>query len=403
MKLPQLRFKLNIKPILNYIVVVVCTAVFLATLFMALPLTEKFLKNSSYNLNPKSEMYWSKEYVLTLDTQDSKIVEGTRDIIYKRLNKFDVEEFSTYVEDTNKIRIVITSAKKKDLVEELLKNRFDIQIVTRKDDFNYEDTKDPYAYLLASNYNPTDWSRSDFRNVYITNLRNSSGTYSNFAIYKLWPTAEKKFKDFLKTYTGKTIGISIDGYVTPHQVSTDYSVFAVPVATEDKASLRVVDILYNTGVIGTNFSVTSQTDLNVNIPQVDYIKMTIGIFVGLLLLYIYLFISKQTHSYVLTKSLISTALTISIYLAFLKIFKIPVDTFLLPIEAIAVIILARVLAENKDSIFYLEIILFSVLAVMIFLGNGFVSILAQDLLILGTLTKISLIISGWYIDKVKKI
>ena len=119
--------------------------------------------------------------------------------------------------------------------------------------------------------------------------------------------------------------------------------------------------------------------------------------------YSYLFITKQTQPPILLKSLLATTLTISIYLSFLKIARIPIDTFLLPLETILVVIIAKVLSENKDSNFYIEIILLLTLTATIFLGNGFVSIIAQDMLMLTALTKLCMVISGWYINKIKKI
>jgi len=67
MKLPKLKLNINIASLLNYIFVILISSVFVATILIALPLTEKYLNNTPYNLNTKDSSYWSKEYLLTID------------------------------------------------------------------------------------------------------------------------------------------------------------------------------------------------------------------------------------------------------------------------------------------------------------------------------------------------
>ena len=403
MKLPKLRLNINIKSLLNYIFVILISSVFVATILIALPLTERYLNNTPYNLNTKDSSYWSKEYILSIDSKEQKDIQKTRDVLFKRLKNLGVEQMSV-IQKGDDIMVTLTTSKEKELTEQLIKNRFAVEIVTRKDDVNYEDPEDPYAYLLATNYNSTDWSRDDFRNVYITKLQNSTGSESYFAIFKLWPAKSVEFNKFLTQYEGQTVGVSTDGFVSPVQVPTGANkLFAPPVSTEDPQEVNIIDILYNSGSIPANISLTSEKDMTPNIPQTDYIMVSILIFAGLLISYLYLSISKNASSSVLMKSFLATMLTISIYLTILKLLQIPVDTFLLPIEAILTMILIRVISENKDSVVYIDIILFGVLAILIFLGFGYVSIVARNMILLLALSKITLLLSGWYIYKVRKI
>lgn len=402
MKLPKLKLNFKIKPVLNYILIIVVTAFFLAAIFIALPLTEKFVSKTSYNLITKDGDYWSQEFIVSTEDTDTKILNDVRNVFYKRLKGFGVEEVSTYIEN-DRIRINVTSTKDKDLVKELISNRFDVKIVTRKADVNFDDSSNTYAYMLGTNYDSTDWTRADFRNVYITKLKTNNGTYANFAIFKLWPTAEEKFNKFLLQYNGQSIGVDIDGFVTPHLADTTSKIFAVPISTEDVQQLKVMSLLYNSGAINTNLKIDSQTDLTANVPKTNYIQITIGILVAIVILYLYLFISKSTPTDILLKSLIATTLAISFYLAFLKISQIPVDTFMLSIVSILTIIITRVIAENNDSVFYIELFILIILGCVVFLGNGYISTVAQDTLLLTALAKVCLIISGWYINKVKKI
>lgn len=402
MKLPKFKLNLNVKPILNYILIIVVTALFLASIFIALPLTEKYISQTNYNLNLKDNTYWSQEFIVSTENTETKALNDLRNIFYKRLKGFGVEEVSTYVEDS-KIRIDVTTSKDKDLVKELISNKFEVKIVTRKADVNFDDSENTYAYMLGTNYDATEWDRSDFRNVYITKLKTNNGEYSNFAIFKLWPTGEERFRNFLKQYNGVSIGVDIDGFVTPHVVDTTSQIFAIPISSDNVDHIKVMSLLYNSGVVETNFKIDSQTDSETTVPTVNYVQVTLGILIALAVLYFYLFISKTTSPDILLRSLLATTLTISIYLAFLKIFQIPVDTFMLSLEAILAIMVTRIIAEGKDSVFYIELFLLIILSSVIFLGNGFISIIAQDMLILTALAKLCLVISSWYINKVKKI
>ncbi len=402
MKLPKFKLNVNIKPLLNYIVIILVSALFIASIFIALPLTEKFLSKVTYNLNVKDSTYWSEEYTITLENTDTKTINDTKNIFYKRLKGFGTEEVSTYV-NGSQIIVDVTSSKDKDLTTELISNRFDVSIMTRKSDVNFDSSDNTYAYILASNYDSTEWTRNDFRDIYITNLKTSSGTYSNFAVFKLWPNNVEKFNSFLAKYNGQYIGVAIDGYVTPHLVDSTSKVFAIPISTTNTQQLKVMSLLYNSGVISTNYNLDSKTTLTPNVPKVDYIQLTIGIFVAIIVLYSYLFISKPTSRDILIKAMLATTLTISIYLSFLKISQLPVDTFVLAIEAVLVIVLTRVLAENKDSMICIELMLLLVCTTLIFLGSGYISIIALDMLLLTVLAKLCLLLSGWYINKVKKL
>jgi hypothetical protein len=112
---------------------------------------------------------------------------------------------------------------------------------------------------------------------------------------------------------------------------------------------------------------------------------------------------KQSEKNTLIKSFLATVLTISTYLAVLKIMQIPVDTFILPIVAMLSFLLTKVLSENDDSIHYLEIGLILILLLIRLLGIGYMPIVATHLIALIILSKMYLIISDWYIYKVKSI
>lgn len=402
MKLPRLKLSLNIKPLLNYILIIIVTSLFLATIFVALPLTERFVSKASYNLTLKNGTYWSEEYVISAKDTNEQSLGDINDIFFKRLKGFGVEEVSSSIID-NKIHMTITSSKDKSLVRELLANRFAAEIVTRKTDVNFEDSSDQYAYIYAKNYDATEWNRSDFRNVYITKLKTNSGEKSYFAIFKLWPNKVEAFNTFLTKYNGQYIGVNLDGFVTPYLVDTTQQIFAIPISTEDAQQIQVMSLLYNSGLIKTDCTIESEKEIALDNPAIDYIGVAIAILASIIIMYTYLIVTKNIDKQRAAKALIATVLSASLYITFLKIFNVPVDLNYLAVEIILLVITTYVLSENKDSHFYIELFLLILLSSTIFLTSGALSQLAQSVLLLAALAKICLIISGWYLNKIKKI
>jgi hypothetical protein len=405
----KIKFKFDLKPFLDYISVILVTAFGITTILIALPLTEKITEKTSFDLLTKDSNYWSAEYILKIESTESLHIETTRDILFNRLRKFNVERAKIYNEGEDSdgstyLRVAVTSTLPKELVKELISNRFDVQIMTRKEDVDFFDEENQYAYLFSDNYDPTEWDRSDFRNIYITELKTSSNEYANFALFKLWPNRQSEFAKFLEQHKGEYLGVSIDGFVTPYLVPfDDFNTFAVPISTDNEMQVEAIDILYNSGIIPANYSIESEKDTTPEIVDANHIKISIGLAISLLLTYIYLFMIKQSDSNLLIKSFLATVLTISTYLTVLKVIQIPIDTFLLPILAILSFLLTKVLAENDDSTYYIAFGLILLLLLMRFLGIGYIPILATHLIALIVLSKIFLILSDWYIYKVRSI
>ncbi len=407
-----MKIKFNAKPLLSYISLAIASAILVAAILIALPLTEKISDGINFNLVTKDSSFWSKEYILTLQTSDEKQVRDAREILYRRLRSFSIERVSIYTlpseeEGLSKLKVIISSAKDQALVEELIKNRFQYKIMTKKADVNFEDSEDQYAYMMEENYDPTDWDYQDFRNIYITKLKSNNGTYSYFALYKLWPNKEKEFVNFLSQYKGDIIGVSIDGYISPYQVPEDVDqsafLFALPVYTEDEDEAEIISILYNSGNIPVEFIVQEETDLPSPIESIDYIKISIALIIALVTAYIYILIFKQSTPQKLLRSFLATVITISLYIAILKIQQIPVYTILLTLECMIASIATYMFEENKESRkFTLGILLLSLL-IITFLGTGLMSEFAKGTICILLLSALSLKISKRYINKVRKI
>lgn len=399
--------KINWRGIFNYFISVVISATILALILISLPLTEKVSSSASYDLVNKNSIYWSKEYILELNTSQSsniqKDIAELKSVLQKRLKQFDVEQslITSYQEnDKYYLKVEIQTSKEQELVEQIIKNPFIINIVTKRDDVNYEDTENPLIPYLEENYNKTEFTRKDFRTVYITKLKNTSGEYSYFAIFKAWPWSSG-WNEFLNKYFGQTVGISIDGFVTPVQINED-KIFAPSVATIDEQYAKVTSILYNGGVSPMSYSTIKEEEKPLNIAEVDYIKLTEGILIAILFIYVYLLVVEKTRKSIILKSGIATVLAVSSWIAYLKLSATPVDIFILALEVIVVAAIIRMIAENTESRVHITLLLTFVSLLCILLGFGYVKIFANDLLILIILSNLSLLISTYYISKVRK-
>ena len=161
--------KQNIKKIPKSILLVLVGAIFISTVLISLPLTERISDKVSFNLSTKNKDYWSKEYVVSVNTTDKRELRKIKQIIYKRLRNYGVEKvsiFSDVVSDTDsEFRIVVNTTKNKELVYKLVSNQHSFEIVTRKGNVNFEDTENPYAITMRENYEDTEWDYNDFRTV----------------------------------------------------------------------------------------------------------------------------------------------------------------------------------------------------------------------------------------------
>lgn len=393
---------------LRYIFSMSLSAAFLALILIALPLTEQVSSSVKYDLVNKKDLYWAKEYELELKVEETqyfdKDIERTKSIIQKRLRIAGVEESSISYEkegETNIIRVFVQTSKSKYLVDPLVKSPYLVRIVTRKEDFDYADTEDVLAPYLEENYNQTAFTRKDFRNVHITKLKNSANEYSYFAIFKTWPW-KTEWEQFLQEYGGLTVGISIDGFVSPIQIPADQSIFAASISATEKENADMIGILYNSGIIPLNYSTKSEKEIEPNIAQVDYIKLTQGILLAVVLIYAYLLLVEKTPNHILLKSGLATVLTVSAWIAYLKISETPVDIFLLAIHIVTIIALIRIITENTESRIIVTVLVALLASICSIFGGGYVRIFAYDLLTVMIIANIALSISIPYISNIRK-
>jgi len=416
-RLRKLKFKnkLNFKPFLKYLLLILLTALMITLTLIALPLTEKVSDKVAFNLNTKDSQYWSKEYVVSVGTTDRKELQKVKEIIYRRLRNFGVERVAIYTETDNEefsqMSIIVNTTKDEDLVTQLATSRHSYRIVTRKEDVDFDNPEDPYVVIFGNNYNPTDWDYNDFRTIHIpkNKLRASDGSYRYFASFKPKVNKQNEFTNFLKEHQSEYMGVEIDYFVTPFQVqeiseeTTAQQTITIGIYAETEEEAKVISLLYNSGNIEPSYSSESATEREPDIISLDYIKVSIGLVISLVTAYIYLLLFKYSTRQNLLKSLLATGLTIITFLAYLKLTHIPVDTFLLAIQFILTMIFVRAIAENRDSEIFLVIGSIVVLAIVSLLGTSLMVIFAQGMIALIVLAKVSLLFSNWYIDNVNKI
>ncbi len=411
----KFNFNINWRKTFRYVVLVIVTALLISSILIALPLTEKVSDRFSFNLNTKDSEYWSKEFIVRIETKEEKEIKRAREVFYKRLRNFGVENSTIFIEDSDdsstRLRIVVNSTKDQTNVAQLIANRFDFRVVTRKSDVDFADESNPLTAMMAENYDPTEWDYSDFRSVYIPKekLRTSGGDYRYFAIFKLWPKKNREINEFLKKKQGETIGIEVDKFVSPYQVpifqegSNRQESIIIGVNAESEVEAKVTSILYNSGHIPATYTIEAQNELTPQNISIDYIKVSIGLIISLIASYLFLFILKYDTKSNLIRSLFATVITLATYLSYIKLTHIPVDTFLLTICAILTMILIRALVNNRDSELYIIIGAVAILITISILGTGLMSSFAIAMIGLIALSKLSLIVTDWYIDNVTQI
>jgi len=205
--------KQNIKKILNSFLLILLGALFISTILISLPLTEKVSDKFPFNLTTKNEEYWSKEYVISVNSSDKGEINKIKQIIYKRLRNYGVEKvniFSDIISDTeSQLRIVVNTTKDRELVYKLVSSQYSFRIVSRKKEVDFDNPENPYAITMRENYEDTEWDYNDFRTVYIpkSKLRTSDGGKQFFAIFKPWPNKQSALTNFIKDHQGELLGL----------------------------------------------------------------------------------------------------------------------------------------------------------------------------------------------------
>lgn len=395
----KIRFKkttINWKNFFNYLFLVALSSGILLSFLIALPLTEKLTDIAAFDLNV-AENIWSKEYILNTNTDNKSDIEKAKNIIFKRLNDYGVEEISITNND-QQIKVVVKTTKDETYVDELAKNPYVYKIVTRKEDVDFDDTENQYAMYFAENYDDTQFDSTIFRNIFVTRLTTSAGDKSYFGIAKPWPNKTKTFKEFLQENANEYLGVDIDGFVTPVYIS-DPNVFAIPL-TEDSNSLDVVKILYNSGSMPISYEFSEENILETATLDINYVEVTIAIFVSIVLIYLYLYLTKVYNTDTVFRSLFTTLFSLALLLSYLKITGNEIELSILIMTAVITIFLTNTLQQNIESRDLMSMTILFLGILFYTLGIGYLHILGNQLIAVSIITFVSVIIGNFYINKV---
>jgi hypothetical protein len=380
----------------NYVFLIILSSLLLLNFLIALPLTEKISDVTAFDLSPV-ENIWSQEYVLKLESEEPADIRKTENVIFKRLNDYGVEEASIF-KNENVLTVRVKTSKPQTYVDELVRNPYRYSIVTRKEEVDFDDEENQLAPYLAENYNETEFDSRTFRNIYVTQLPDTSGSNSYFGIAKPWVNKAGEFKQFLQKYEGEYIGVNIDGFVTPIYLS-ESTIFAIPLNADEQA-VEAIDILYNSGRIPTTYEVASQENIEVNGFDINYIEISIALFISIIAIYLYVYFTKLYSRYEIVRSLFATLLSLATFLTFLKLRSVPIHEFLLLIDAVLIILLTNTINHNPESRNNILIGSISIALIFNLLGIGYLKILGGDLIVVSLVTFLSVSIGNFYINKI---
>lgn len=358
------RLKLpKISEVLKFLFLVISTSLILISIYIALPQTEKLIKNQRYDLHISDLSIWSKEYTVELKLEQDQIdkkwqhINRTKNIISNRLSQLGVSNvnFETKEIDnlTTNLIITVKSNIDKSQVESLVQSRGLFTLVVKKDDVTFNSEENPYAQFLPDNYTQSDLTRKYFRTVYITKLKTTSGDYAYFGIFKPWIWNNSKYYNFLAQNSGKEGGINSDGFVTPVQIpvyelSKTSSATAKPVLSvgigSDPDVARIQGILYNSGEIPISYTSKESKDIEVEKSNIDYTRF--GIFVGAILI-----TSALLFSLLITKSGIFSItpyiFTLVLFIDYLKLTETSISITEFVITSVFCLLLSIALSYKK--------------------------------------------------------
>lgn len=394
----RIRFKkinINWNSSFNYLFLIILSSFILLTFLIALPLTESITDAVAFDLNTKED-FWSKEYLLELESDNQSDIIKTKNILFKRLNRYGVEEVSIFEENTQ-LRVVIKTTQAQTYVDQLITSPYQYSIVTRKEDVDFENEEDFLAPYLAENYEDTEFDSSIFRNIHITELPNSSGEKSYFGIVKVFPRNAQKFEDFVTKYQDDYLGIKIDDFVTPIFIN-DPNLISIPIGAQDDG-IEAIDILYNSGNIPISYTVSEQNELEVGSLDINYVEVTVALFVSIIAIYLYSYFTGFYEKSSTLRVMFLVLLSLATFLSFLKISFIPIHTFILIIDAVVLIMLTNLIKQNPESRLALFIGTLVIGLIFKYLGIGYLKYLGSHIAIISVISFLSVNLGDYYLNK----
>ncbi len=368
----------------------ILTAIFITIFFISIPFTENYIAQYTYNLSLKSQLYSYERFKIELEDKGQS--DNYISIVKSRLTQAEIERFNIEKKDDESIEVMTWSTKDQYMIQSLLSTDGSISVLTLKEEIDLNDENNIIAAYIEDSYDKTDINRDYFRRIIVRQSPTSQGGLAYFLVFK--PTIDKQdeIEAFITNNQGKQIGINIFGYVTPYQVNGPDLV--VGVGSDEKDKL-LSSAIFNTKPIGTKITTTSEeTQSNVQpygffeFINNNYSNLTAAFALLTVLVAIILGVLNKNKYRVSLIMLFSTILTLSVWLAYLKITNSAIDLFTIIACGVVIIInnFASSLIKSIDArvIKLLAIIAITILApllVPLFItGVGFVDIIANKLI-----------------------
>ncbi len=412
----------------SYIIVILISAFLISTLFFALPKTEVLIPfhEQRFDLNKKGDDYWKEEIILELNIEPKhktlleRKVNQAKNVLYKRLQKIGVEEIQIVsYEPTEKelenrmdfeeetmlkeyIKIIVQTTKDQSLVNRLITSTGNVQIMLPKEDLGELSNEDQLQLYMEENYEETKWSRSKFRNILINDLMAGDGERSYFGVFKPSFGNRREFNRFLREREGEKIGVLMDSFVIPIQVTPEMAnLFAVGIGPdEDEAVIQ--NIILNTGVIpAKNIFILSSQQKEADVYEIDHVQVTLAVLISIISILFFLYQREKDEKEKILQFAFSLLLIFSISITILKIWQVPVDLFLLiPAGILGTVFVKKMYTCPTES---RMILITSVIisALMVIFGTGYIPILGNFLLFIILISFLTEILTKTYFKHIK--
>lgn len=368
----------------------ILTAIFITIFFISVPFTENYIAQYTYNLNLKSQLYSYERFKIELEDKGQS--ENYLITIKSRLMQAEVERFNIEKKEDESIEIMTWSTKDQYMIQSLLSTDGSISVMTLKEGIDLNDENNIIAAYIEDSYDKTEINRDYFRRIIVRQSPTSQGGLAYFLVFKPTIDKQKEIEAFITNNQGKQIGINIFGYVTPYQVNGPDLV--VGVGSDEKDKL-LSSAIFNTKPISTKITATSEETQSQVQPygffefiNNNYSNLTAGFALLAVLSAIILGIINKSKYKVSIIMLFSTILTLSTWLAYLKITNSAIDLFTIIVCGVVIIInnFASSIMKSIDArvIKLLAIITITTLTPLLvpffITGVGFVDIIANKLI-----------------------
>lgn len=168
------------------------------------------------------------ESLIAGKAEDAEIQTGSSDEVVSE------EEDTVKMDYYSRIKVECWTTFDSYTIQSALSSTGMAKFYTLKEDVNLEDENNYIAGYLKDSYNPTDINRSYFRRIVVKQSPTTAGGLAYFLVFK--PALDKKdeIDTFILENTGKTIGVELQDFMMPYQVNGPDIVVGIGSEEKDK-------------------------------------------------------------------------------------------------------------------------------------------------------------------------